>query len=509
MRGSIKWSFLLCRFADSGVPSRSLSFYQDMIINSGTGGLNDYWKDVSNGKANLDGSVVKGWYTMTSTSEQARQELAKPDRDREKFLRECIAAAKASNTDPYTVPSDHNVAVITEPGVDMWGRFGASFFPNDVNLAGLAHEIGHGLGLSHSFSDDPNYKNSEWAQVGEYDNYWDIMSYPNILSTKTSNFGSGGPGLNAYHMDRLGWIPINRILTVGADGMSSKVITIAALSHPEVTGYQLVRIPFDTADPFHYYTVEFRKNEKWDYGFLTSRVLIHEIKSPNYQSYLLRERTSSRTPLQSLSANGVEITVNNIASSAHQATITVTFKTDIVSRCLQGYVLREVDTTDTVCVTEITKSQIKIDNALGLLRRTATGACKSGFVWREAVQKDRVCVTGTVRAQTQTDNQLANSRKNPTRLTTGPNTCQSGYVWREADQNDYVCVTGDVRAQVQSDNAQASNRRNPSGPYGPNTCIQGYVWREAYAGDYVCVTGAVRTQARNDNAQAQNRLLKP
>ena len=415
-RGSVPWSVLLCKFSGSPDSAKTPNFYRDMFIQSGTGGLNDYWRATSYAGVNLEGSVVKGWYTVPSTAEQARTELARPDRDRGKFFRECVEAARTSTADPYTVPTGQRVAVITEPGVDLWGGGGSAFLPSDVDLGAMGHEVGHGLGLNHSFSDDPSYRNADWAQIGEYDDQWDLMSYGNVFATATSRFGFGGPRLNAYHADRMGWLPFSRILTLGADGNGSRTVTLAALTHPESSGYLQVRVPSDPADPFHYYTIEFRRNDQWDAGFPSDVVLIHEVKpraDGQYYSHLLREHSGSRAPLQSLNANGVRIAVNSMSPSTNQATLTVT--TSIVDRCLQGYVWREANTSDRVCVSPGVRTQARNDNAQAAARRNPGGAygpdtCVSGYVWREAFPSDRVCVTGAVRSQARTNNQEAGNR---------------------------------------------------------------------------------------------------
>jgi hypothetical protein len=515
-RGSVPWSVLLCKFSGSPDSTKTPDFYRDMFIRSGTGGLNDYWQGISYGGLNLEGSAVKGWYTIPSTAKQAETELAKANRDRLKFFRECVEAARTSRTEPYNVPAGQRVAVITEPGVDLWGGGGSAFLPSDVDLGAMGHEVGHGLGLNHSFSDDPNYRNADWSGIGEYDDQWDLMSYANVFGTATSRFGFGGPGLNAYHADRMGWLPFSRILTFGAEGSRSGSITLAALTHPEASGYLQVRVPFDPGDPFHYYTVEFRRNDKWDAGF-SSLVLIHEVKllGGQYYSYLLRAHSGDRAPLQSLSnVNGVNIAVNSVSPSTNQATISVT--TEIVDRCVQGYVWREANRDDRVCVSPAIRTQTRNDNAQAAARRNPGGGafgpdtCRQGFVWREAFPGDRVCVTGNVRSQARADNQEASKRSNPARSVYGPNTCKQGYVWREADASDYVCTSGATRTQARNDNAQAAARRNPGGgAFGPDTCRQGFVWREAFPGDRVCVTRDIRSQAKADNQEAGNRLLKP
>jgi hypothetical protein len=84
--------------------------------------------------------------------------------------------------------------------------------------------------------------------------------------------------------------------------------------------------------------------------------------------------------------------------------------------------------------------------------------CKQGFVWREADERDHVCVGPEVREQTREENRLASSRlagSGPS----GPNTCKQGFVWREAFQGDVVCVTPESRAQAAGDNQRAAQRR--------------------------------------------------
>ncbi|WP_286508693.1 hypothetical protein [Variovorax davisae] len=84
--------------------------------------------------------------------------------------------------------------------------------------------------------------------------------------------------------------------------------------------------------------------------------------------------------------------------------------------------------------------------------------CAQGYVWREADGRDHVCVKPEIRAQTAAENRAA-----PTRVAGsgayGPNTCRQGFVWREAFRGDVVCVIPEARAQAASDNAQAARRR--------------------------------------------------
>jgi hypothetical protein len=339
------------------------------------------------------------------------------------------------------------------------------------------------------------------------------MSAANVYTTNTARFGSAPPGLNAFHMDRAGWLPKSRVLTFGQDGLSSTTVTLAALNHPGTPGRLLVRVPFDPGDLLHYYTVELRTPDGWDAGIGAARVMIHEVKYNSndnlYQSFLIRDHTGARTPVSSLSANGVTINVNWLNAATKQASVTITGQ--ITTRCLQGWVWRVARPTDLVCVTGAVRSQTAADNAAAPSRWVigpyGPHTCINGYVWREAFTGDDVCVLPATRSQAAADNAAAASRVNPSRFVYGPNTCASGYVWRDADGGDYVCVTPTIRYQTQVENYLAPSRRAGGGPYGPDTCINGYVWREAFLGDHVCVTGASRAQAAADNASGASRLF--
>jgi hypothetical protein len=66
-RGAVPWAFLLCKFSDSPTPPHDANYYRNMMINSGTNGLDDYVKAISNGVADLSNSSLHGWYTEPHT----------------------------------------------------------------------------------------------------------------------------------------------------------------------------------------------------------------------------------------------------------------------------------------------------------------------------------------------------------------------------------------------------------------------------------------------------------
>lgn len=515
-RGATAVQVVLCRTSNSGPAPRTVNDYQRLLFTPGTGGLADWWGDISYHNFSNAGSQVHGWYTMPKTTAQF-QALGRWDK-----VGACLDAARTAATGAFTVPADAIRYVVTWPSVDLFGWAGGAFLPFDFDVGAVAHEGGHGIGLDHSFSNDPNYRNADWAAIGEYDDPWDAMSWANSFRAATT-FGDAPSGLVLPHLDRLGWLPRSRIIVHGANGVADANYLIAASNVPQTPGALLVRVPFDPGDLFHYYTIELRRRVGWSSGIPADTVLIHEVKRNKDGSgkpigpqiaWLQRDLTrADKAPAQTLNANDVQISVTWINAAANQALVHV--HSGMTQRCLQGFVWREASTSDHVCVSGSERSDTASENALGSSRHAGSGAygpdtCRQGFVWREAFANDRVCVPPASRTRAHESNAIAASRINPAREVYGPNTCKPSLVWREADDFDWVCVTAAKRGQTQLENSQAAAHRQPGGgAYGPDTCRQGFVWRDAFPGDHVCVSGQSRTDARTDNAAASSRLAIP
>jgi hypothetical protein len=490
------WSVIACRFSDVAAMPQPMSYFNTMFgaAGAGTGGLYDYFRDQSYGKLNLK-VTVRGWYTMPYTK---AQEAAKTRWAR---IADCVNTAAAAG---YTVPTGNRIVVLTNSQQDSGSSGGRVLLdPGAWNPRFAAHEMGHGYGLDHSFSNDLTYQNASWSAPGEYDDMWDEMSAQHVYSV-AGTYGQRGTGFNAFHRDKMGWIPKNRITTFGANGVSAATVSLAPVNVPAAAGSLLVRVPYNPGDLFNYYTVEYQRKTGWSNGIPADTVLIHDVK--NGRPTLLRNLgVAGKPPAQSLSANGVTIGVTYASGNLAQVRIT----SNITTRCVQGYVWREARPGDVVCVTGATRSQTAYDNSVKYSRWVdgpyGPHTCVNGYVWREAFAGDDVCVFPSVRSQAAWDNSQAAARRNPSRFVYGPNTCKSGYVWRDGDLSDYVCVTGATRSQTAYDNSVKYSRW-VVGPYGPHTCVNGYVWREAWAGDDVCVTGTVRSQAAFDNTQVGARV---
>lgn len=87
--------------------------------------------------------------------------------------------------------------------------------------------------------------------------------------------------------------------------------------------------------------------------------------------------------------------------------------------------------------------------------------CIPGFVWREINPADHVCVVADERLQVAQDNQLAAGRIDPFGPY-GADTCIVPYVWREAFPDDHVCVSPGERDRVALDNRLSDVRIAPT-----------------------------------------------
>lgn len=427
-RGSIPWSFIVCQFAGDPVPD--MSTIKKETIETGNQGLADYIAAMSHGLANLTGSAVVGPFAQSNTAAQETAVDQNPQQGANQVVTDCLNAA-ASSSSHYQPPASHYY-ILDSTQIDLKGwenshALGGTTTP----LPEFAHEFGHGVGLEHSWSNDTQWSGCGGPAApngGDYGFEYDTMSAACNFQAP-GPFGSAPSYFNAQHLDEMGWIPQSRAVTFGYNGETSGTITLAALSHPEAQGAMVLRVPFDTSDPFHYYTVEFHKKDSWDAAIPADIVLISEVKLnsvPYYQTTLIRDinppygGTNTGAPVQSLSANGVTIKVGAI--SGNQATVTVT--SDFAKNpgnpahsvygpntCISGYVWRTADDSDYVCVTPATRDQAQSDNAAAGSRQVSgSDQCKSGYVWRAAFPGDNVCVLPATRTQAEQDNGQANAR---------------------------------------------------------------------------------------------------
>jgi hypothetical protein len=274
LKGSQKLAILLCKFSDDTESEPNpKSFYQDMFVERGGGGLNDYWIAASLGSINLDGSHVFGWKTL----DIGRSDFLAANPSRRDKINGAINAFGTDASKFAAVVAMFNVDV-TDGGATGAGG-GVLAQPQDANLTFLGHETGHVFGLEHSFDTSARIAVPQWPSApGEYFDRQDIMSAKSVDSDTGHRFSPRGPLLNAANLDRMGWLPAARVWRPMENSSHSYDVDIVALEHPEAVGYLAAKTGG--------WIIEFRMADGFDSGLARPAILVHRA-SANPNSYII------------------------------------------------------------------------------------------------------------------------------------------------------------------------------------------------------------------------------
>jgi hypothetical protein len=264
-KGSQKLAVLLCKFKDtSTVEPQPRSFFEDLFVNVGTGGLNDYWRAASHNAINTDGTKVFGWQTI----DKNQADYIKDNPSRWEKIKGVFGSFSDFKPEDFA-----GVITVFNSDVQDGGHHNGVLVNFDsYNVTFIAHETGHHFGLEHSF-DESDRKNADWSAPGEYFDPYDIMSAMAVSAAPSARFSIAGPLACAPHLDRMGWLDRSRVWTPANKGSGSDILELVSLGHPEVPGYLAAQIGN------HY--VEFRTQDGFDAGIPQPTVLIHYLNDPN------------------------------------------------------------------------------------------------------------------------------------------------------------------------------------------------------------------------------------
>lgn len=295
-----KLAVLLLRI--DGAPDLPSKDYADQLFTNagkGTRNLVDYYQEMSHGRLDIGQSQVFDWIDYGHTIQDIADEWTKAKNEKLDELKKA-GKSDAEAEDPANIYANgirrdkikewgvdaavkNNLVLngfdikvfIFNQSVDYFGSYGevvlnwndsANHASFSIDLTGVSHEVGHGLGLEHSRLENSNK---------EYGDRWDIMTaYDSIYLDRTgtltppgSPYFTFGPGLNAVNMELVGWLDVTRVFT----GKGSASFNLRPLHRRELPGWLAAKLQIGLETIF----IEFRMNELWDVQIPGPCILLH------------------------------------------------------------------------------------------------------------------------------------------------------------------------------------------------------------------------------------------
>jgi hypothetical protein len=380
---SYNWLVLKCQLAD--VPTIPTDLDKNIqrffgISGAGFGNIPDYFHDVSYNRASVVSDTFVGWIRAPFGKAELsgpKGRLASSVPGRQQRVQECLGAIPADQLPD--LDAFYGVVVVNNAVQDggacyvgqqpllvnkLSHKLACAWFdPNSLKTEFAAHEIGHGLGLTHSFDDSGR---NCGGTPGEYCDPWDIMSAQKTYQFVDRNWitagnpSGGGPGLSAPGLLTMGWLPADNQRRFQFEG-DEQVFKIRALSHARRAEPLVVIVETGDPRPFEgIYTVEYRQGDGWDGGFATDAsvpeavrssggtVLVHQYRpvgSPGSTLINGAFAGALQTCNTLVLGNGARhVTVQSMDTTDASATVSIGFGPGKFVPCFRNVVTHQIET---------------------------------------------------------------------------------------------------------------------------------------------------------------------
>lgn len=317
--GNKVYNALLCRYKDSR-PVEEIKTNQSIVspeyVMNILNESNTYWKIASFNQFNIDNSKVFGWYTL-NTKKYYADLGTKEDYT---FKSDCMNAAIK---DGFNADSPYGIILIQDtdsflaygskgeaalPAKNDKGTYGGTNFDGTpvgrkkrggfIHISSFlvlfdlfSHELGHSIGLNHSFYYDTNNKDLP----PQYANVWDVMSRQGAINNQSK------PQFpNTYNRYRLGWLNAKQVVKYELKTPAQTVVLTTSSRGAQPINYtyldQRLVILKNTYRPLTDYSIEVRGAEKGIFSvadqyenLVTAPVVIIHKHVPNLNPYLLQQ----------------------------------------------------------------------------------------------------------------------------------------------------------------------------------------------------------------------------
>ena len=286
VEGNERWVNIACRFGDMPDETpRPREFFQDIMANSEPG-MDHYWRQTSTDLVNIEGSAAYGWFNLPQPkSYYERSARVNVGIALQLLMRDCVTLAAEQEGVNFKQFAGINMMLNDTFGCCAWGgRMSLNIEGETVpfrttwlqpwafnSLHVIAHEMGHGWGLPHSGGDRSHARYP-------YDSAWDIMSGGSMMidQCRVGNnvFECFQVGTIGYHLEMLGWVPEERIITVKPG--ESRTITLEALTTIR-TGKNPLVIKVQIGKTNQFYTVDARSFVDYDRNLPGEAIVLHQV----------------------------------------------------------------------------------------------------------------------------------------------------------------------------------------------------------------------------------------